>query len=734
MPTLRYVIQGADVQKFLRPPIFYVSRSAFTGTSSNPSNTVPLISPAFNTGTFYGQATVENVTINVDDQANTAVIRFPKELHDSVSQNVVGSEVKIRLAQFEGLPSEVIFRGVVLDPNFAIAPNADGLSYNCIGYRYILNGDTVWGIRESSQLSRQNFARPAIFNEDDRKDRSSSRKNIGGIQTFVFDKNEPNAEFWTVGDILHYIFAVEASKISGAVNIPDVNYLSDLVTKPMHFELQGTPIASAITVTLRQMGSAYHWWLDDFFANFGGSQSNFRWFIIGGSEVRKIIVSSESILLGGTGGSAFGSISSSSSSGKRVFSIGKVGQSIESHKEYNTGSFSVSENIDNLVNRVIVVGDFVRVETVFQLTEDWTSNGSGSDEFDFKFLHLQLESAGVPVLNPRISKRRGEPAVDKFVAGEQLAEFAHVFRRYKLDATSTSGIFDDIEAKLDTLLGEPEDIDGNKISWFDRNHLPPFDRNLSTQQKDQFNKEKNIRMQVYGFVDSRKREADDTATTIVSNAFNSWTLGTGRNTFVIDPEHPTIIFSKINAGENYEPAVVYVTATLKTNVRVIYDTGKFGSVGPTITRIVENERFRQLVRYKSLVPEKAVSDTLTKQHTPTRSSSPITIDKTYTETIDGNTVNVKTGYEIKNESAASLIQDDLAEMTKYGDQLVRTLGIPETSVTIRVPFANASYKPGEMIKSIGQSKLKKFDDVTITSISIDGVNYNTTVTATNKKE
>ena len=111
MPTLSF-----DIQNFKRPPIFYVSRNRFRGTggTQGSTTTIPLISNIRSAPGRYSIAVVENVTINIDDQANIATVRFPKDLHDDIGGQVVGDEIRIRLAQFEGFMSEVIFRGIVI--------------------------------------------------------------------------------------------------------------------------------------------------------------------------------------------------------------------------------------------------------------------------------------------------------------------------------------------------------------------------------------------------------------------------------------------------------------------------------------------------------------------------------------------------------------------------------------------------------------------------------------------
>jgi len=228
MPTLSYRIQD-----FKRPPIFYVARSRYGAVSSQGNTSggvIPLISPPRTTVSRYSRGKVESIDINIDDMANTAVVRFPKDLHDVSTGNIVGDEVRIRLAQFEGLPSEVVFRGIAISPSLGISSSKDGIAYDCVGYRFVLNGSVMYGrfeLDKTNAVVRKDF-KPTIFNQDSLPNRSSDRKQIPGLgtTTHVFDQGGKNAKLWTVGDILEYIFAAEAfRKVPGAINIPQRNRL-----------------------------------------------------------------------------------------------------------------------------------------------------------------------------------------------------------------------------------------------------------------------------------------------------------------------------------------------------------------------------------------------------------------------------------------------------------------------------------------------------------------------------
>jgi len=720
MPTLSYDITNLN-RGLKRPPIFYVSRNKFSGQGTQgQSNVVPLISEPRSLVSRYSRAVVENITINIDDQANIATVIFPKDLHDAVSGNIVGDEIKIRLAAFAGFPSEIIFRGIVLQPSFVLSPSEDGITYDCVGYRYLLNADVIFGLRNFDAPTVHETFSPTIFNEDDRPDRSATRKTVNGVSTFLFDKENKNenAVLWTVADIIGYIIAVEVgSKISKAVNVPDIDYLSPLNFVPKHFELQNEQIATGITRAIQQMGPAYHWWLDDFFSHQGGTQSNFRWFVIGGIDNTQAgqRINDESVFTVGI--PAF-------RDSRRIFTIGKTGEKVEDHLEYNVGTINITEDGSDLVNRLIVIGDFIRVETTFQLTKDWTA----AEETSFEII--------LPDDYPGIIDDSADPEdVTKLKTALADAQFENVFRSFKLDATDISAIFDDIESELDSKFGAPKDINGNTIKWFDRDKLPPFDRELFTQQEDVNGNKQDIRMQVYGFTDARRKDPDDTGTRLISRAFGSWTLGTHRNSYVIDPEQPKIRFKKLVADSSLAvEGLVYVTAVIPTQVRVFHDTGKLGDAQITVTRILEEERFKRILRFKSLVPERLVDNVKpTSLDSPSKNVKPISIID-YKENDEASVAQDKeTGYKALNKTASEIVRDDITELTDFANDSADSLSRTEVATNIRIPQATATYKPGELIKKVHNSAYKRFQDSTIVSVSINGQDFSTQVNTTNKK-
>ncbi len=722
MPTLSYNIAELT-RNILRGPIFYVSRSKFSGQGTQgQTNVVPLISEPRSLVSRYTRAIVENITINIDDQANVATVTFPCDVHDAVSGNLVGDEIKIRLAAFEGFLSQVIFRGLVLQPNFDINPGADGITYECIGYRYLLNSDVIWGIqkKDGTETNRNDFI-ATIFNEDDRPDKSVDKFSVNGFQTNVFDKGGEDATFWTVGDILNYIFVVEAkSKVPTAVNVPAPSDLGVLDFIPKHFELQNEQIATAITRTMQQMGPAYHWWLDDFFSVQGGAQSNFRWFVMGGIDNTSAGARIDSF------NTLSGNRIPSSRDTRRIFTIGKIGECVEDNPDYNVGSMNIQEDGSELVNRIIVQGDFVRVETVFELSKDW----SVSEESEFDSL--------LPNDYPGISGDTADPEdVTKLKTALADAQFENVFRWFKLDSTTIKDILDDIEEQLDDKFGEPTDINGNEISWFDRDNMPPFDRDLFTQQEDLNGKKKNIRMQVYGFVDARRKDANDTTTRLVDEAFGSWTLGTHRGSYVIDPEQPRVKFKRLIADDTLDaPGVVYVTVSIPTQVRIFTDTGRKGNAQVTVTRMIEDERFKKVLRHRSLVPERQVENQKpTSLKVPDKSARPISIVDYSEDDASSVAQDKESGYVLADlpDGDPTIARDDTDEMVDFADDYVDALQRTGIAANIRLPFASAGYQPGQLIKRVNNSGFKRFQDSTIIGVSINGRDFSTEINTSNKK-
>ncbi len=731
--------QAAQNPSFNRPPLFYVSRGKFGPKGSQAqTSSVPLISSPRSTVSRYGKGIVENITINIDDQASVATVRFPCEVHDANRGNIVGDEVKIRLAKFEGFGSQVIFRGLIISPNLELGSNADGIAYDCVGFRFLLNSDVVFGrqeLQKNGSVKINDFA-PTIFNQDGFPNRSKDRKNLGaGLgSTFVFDQDGKDAKLWTVGDVLQYIFVSEAGrKVPDAVNIPDLNYTAPLTFVPKHLELQNEQIATAITRTVRQMGSAYHWWLDDFFSAQGGAQSSFKWFVIGGIDKTVPGTRIEDALATaiGTGGAISGSRDT-----KRVFTIGKLPEKVDDNPNFNVAEMNISENGSDIVNRLIVIGDFIRVESVFKLTQDWTD----AEETDLKLL--------LPDDYPGIAGDSA-PADDaiKFKSAERDATLANVFRQYKLDETEFKEVLDEIEDKLDDVFGAPKNLSGETIKWFDRKNLPPFDRELFTNQEDINEKKKKIRMQVYGYTDFRKRlkdqdEGKETSSILIEDGFLSWSLGRGGSAYIIDPTQPKITFRKIIASKDFiKEGIIFVTAVLKTNVRIFHDTGFVGESRINVTRIIEDERYKRVMRFKSLVPEREVeSQKPTSFKVPDKDDAPINIIDYFEDraTIVGSsqtTVNEKkeTGY-IEKSATAESVRDDLVELRDYANDTLDVLQKIAVETNITLPFPSGSYKPGELIKRVVNSGFKNFKDSTIVQISIDGVGYRTTINTTNKKD
>ena len=713
------------LQNFRRPSRFYVSRSRFGPSGSQgQTNVVPLISEPRSVVSRYTIAVVENITINIDDQASIATVRFPKDLHDALSGNIVGDQIKIRLARFEGFPSQVIFRGIVITPNLELGVNTDGIAYDCVGFRFLLNADVVFGrqeLQKDGTVEINDFA-PTIFNQDGLPNRSDERKELSGLgSTFVFDQGGEDAKLWTVANILEYLFISEASrKVATAINVPERNYIAPLTFVPKHFELQNEQIAVAITRTVRQMGPAYHWWLDDFFSVQGGAQSNFRWFVIGGVDNTTAGTRIETALATaiGTGGAI-----PNSRDTRRIFTIGKLTQKVDDHPEFNVAAMTINEDGSDIVNRLIVIGDFVRIETVFKLTKDWT------DEEEDLFRGL------APGNYPGVQDDSADPEdVTLFKTALRDAEVANVFRLFKLDASDISGLFDDIESKLDAKFGEPKNLAGDTINWFDRDNLPPFGRELFTEQEDVNEKKKKIRMQVYGFTDFRKKIKEENGITII-DGFVSWSLGTGRNSYVIDPKQPSIRFKKPIADENFvDPGDVFVTTVLKTNVRMFHDTGFQGDSRINVTRILEDERFKRVLRFKSLVPEREVEGQQPASFdSPDRTAIPINIIDYKEDDGSGNDVSKETGYIAKSETEEA-VRDDQDELREFAEDSLDALQRVGVETNITLPFPSASYRPGELIKRVINSGYKNFDDSTITGITIDGVGYRTTINTTNKKD
>lgn len=754
MPTLHFIAQNplasrrtqtpaqaAQNPNFNRPPLFYISRGKFGPKGSQAqTSSVPLISSPRSTVSRYGDGIVENITINIDDQASIATVRFPCELHDANRGNIVGDEVKIRLAKFEGFGSQVIFRGIIISPNLELGSNADGIAYDCIGYRFLLNSDVVFGRQElqnDGNVKINDFA-PTIFNQDGSPNRSKDRKSLGsGLgSTFVFDQDGEDARLWTVGDVLQYIFVSEAGrKIPDVVNIPDVTYTDPLNFIPKHFELQNEQIATAITRAVRQMGSAYHWWLDDFFSSQGGTQSNFKWFVIGGIDKTIPGARIEDALATaiGTGGAISGSRDT-----RRIFTIGKLPDCVDDNPSFNVAEMNISENGSDIVNRLIVIGDFIRVETVFKLTQDWTEE----EEADL----LALLPDDYPAI---LSDTASAGDVIKFKTAQRNATLANVFRQYKLDEIEAKLIFDEIEEKLDELFGSPKNLEGENIKWFDRKNFPAFDRELFTEQEDINGKKKKIRMQVYGYTDFRKKEKDqdadkETGSILIEDGFVSWSLGTGRSSYIIDPTQPKITFRQILASKDFvKEGTVFVTAVLKTNVRIFHDTGFQGESRINVTRIIEDERYKRVMRFKSLVPEREVEDEKPESFkTPDKDDLPITIIDYFedrntfdsvSETEEIVNEEKETGYVEKSETAEA-VRDDLVELKNYASDTLDVLQKVAVETNITLPFPSGSYKPGELIKRVINSGFKNFKDSTIVQVSIDGVGYRTTINTTNKKD
>ena len=720
------------LQTFNRPARFYVSRSKFgPNGSQKQSSSIPLISEPRSVVSRYGLGVVENITINIDEQASIATVRFPKDLHDVSSGNIVGDQIKIRLARFEGFHSQVIFRGIVISPNLELSPNADGIAYDCVGFRFLLNSDVIFGrfiLKSDGTVARDDFV-ATIFNKDGLPNRSNARKTVANVGNFfVFDEGGEDAQLWKVSEILEYIFVAEAGrKVSTAINIPDRSYLGALDSVPKHFELQNEQIAVAITRCMRQMGPAYHWWLDDFFSIQGGAQSSFKWFVIGGVEntnagKRMQSISAPGVIrVGGAGGG--------SRDVRRIFTIGKLPDCVDEHPEFNVASMSITEDGSDIVNRLIVIGDFIRVETVFKLTEDWTSD----EESDLDII--------LPGEYPGVKEDTAAPEdVTRFKSGQRDAKLANVYRHFKLDASDISSIFDEIESKLTEKFGEPKNIDGDTIDWFDRTNLPAFDRDLFTEQEDINGKKKKIRMQVYGYTDFRKKVDDTNASILIEDGFVSWSLGTGRNSYIIDPKQPKIRFKKILADADFVDAgTVFVTAVLRTNVRIFHDTGFVGNSRINVTRQIEDERFKRILRHKSLVTEREVEGQQPVFFaSPDRTSVPISIVDYLEDDGTGDIIGKVTGYEQAGigDNVTEIVRDDLDELTNYADDTLDTLQRVAVETSIDLPFPSSSYKPGELIKRVINSGYKNFSDSTIVGISIDGSpgGYRTTLSTTNKKD
>ena len=716
------------LQDFRRPAIFYVSRSKYgPNGSQGQSSSVPLISGPRSAVSRYSRGVVENITINIDDQASIATVRFPKDLHDVSSGNIVGDQIKIRLARFEGFPSEVIFRGIVISPNLELSPNADGIAYDCVGFRFLLNSDVIFGryiLKDDGTVERDDFA-AAIFNKDSLPNRSNARKTVSNVGNFyVFDEGGDDAQLWKVSDILEYIFVgVAGVKVSTAVNTPDRSYIGALDSVPKHFELQNEQIATAITRCMRQMGSAYHWWLDDFFSNQGGAQSNFKWFVIGGVENTNAGQRMQSISASGV--IQVGGQSGGARSVRRVFTIGKLPNCVDDHPEYNVASMSIVEDGSDIVNRLIVIGDFVRIETVFKLTQDWTE----TEENELQAI--------LPGEYPGIKEDTTSPeTVTQFKTGLRDAKLANVFRHFKLDAVDTSAIFDEIESKLDSEFGKPKNLSGEEIDWFDRENLPAFDRDLTTEQEDVNGKKKKIRMQVYGYTDFRKSDGTN-ASILIEDGFVSWSLGTGANSYVIDPKQPKVRFKTLVADADLlEPGTIFVTAVLRTNVRIFHDTGFVGDSRINVTRQIEDERFKKILRFKSLAPEREVEgEQAAAFDSPDRVTVPISIVDYQENDGAGNEEDKETGYLVKSETE-EIVRDDQTELENYANDTLDALQKVAVETSISLPFPSASYKPGELIKSVINSGYKNFRDSTIVGISIDGSSsgYRTTINTTNKKD
>jgi len=729
MPTLSFNIDEIT-RSIPRGPRFYVSRNKFSAQGTQgQSNVIPLISEPRSLVSRYSRAVVENITINIDDQANIATVTFSKDLHDSVSGNIVGDEIKIRLSAQGGFGSEVVFRGIVLQPNFEISPSSDGITYDCIGYRYLLNADVIFGIRKFSDSTKHDTFVSTIFNEDDKPDRSAAKKVVNGFNVFLFDKEnkDGDAKLWTIADILQYIFVVEVqTKIPTAVNVPENSFLDVLDFIPKHFELQNEQIATAITRTLQQMGPSYHWWLDDFRSFQGGAQSNFKWFIIGGENTSA-----------GERVASFNTLSGNripnSRDVRRVFTIGQTGFPVDKNPDYNVGTMNITEDGSDVVNRLIVIGDFVRVETVFQLVKDWT----GDDQIDFKDL--------LPDGYPGIEADSADPEdVTQLKTALANAKFENVFRWFKLDANAKKEIFDDIEQQLDDKFGKPKDINGKTITWFNRDKLPAFDRELFTQQEDINGNKKDIRMQVYGFTDARRKDDKFEESRLIDFAFGSWTLGTHRGSYIIDPEQPRVKFKNLVANASFSNfASVYVTVVIPTQVKIFHDTGKIGDVQYTVTRILEDERFKKILRFKSIVPERQVENKKpTSFKAPTRDVVPILIADYKEEDVTVTLVKKETGYNFADKANTktgakdgdpTVVRDDTDEMIDFATDYVDALKDTEIGVSIRVPFADAGFEPGQLIRRVNNSKFKRFNNSTIVGVSLNGRDFSTEIEATNKE-
>jgi len=699
--------------------------------------TITTLSSVFST------AIVSSLTYSAAYTASLAHAMLPA-LRCGQSVNVLkNAVVRLRLWCPQSNIHMTLFKGVITRVNSTLSSSADDVEIDITDYNYFLSKHNVIGkiIRKSvydesldgTSLLRFISGDECIFNKDGEKDRSSaffrinpSASNISLDATIteapkdypeeinhqlafpVFGaEDSTNNEYWTYEDILRYVLALYVFPYVSEYLEPITDeelyefdskklgstWPSDDPDRPFNiqaqdnFDLTGSNLTEALNSIFQSIEpNAFYWWLNS--KEVAGKTSEFKWFRREGTSSPAINIAIPTTL------------------GTQTRSIG-----------FTPTDLSISENTMDSFDKIIVLGDFIGIQTTVILEElsDYTDEEVTDDVLD----------------TDEESDYYGLEDED-----EIKSKYPYKYRRFGL---SEEYDFTELDAYLTANLGAPTDIYGNEVdTWFPRRPKIRFKRYTEIENE------------------GKKKKLD--IVVLKNESENSWKAAKEEDSIVVDEENCIISFSEPLFEHDYEPGEetdysahtlthipVAVVALIETGIRYKEIVTK-DNAETTGTKIIMEEDARLIIRKDEYVSKEEVRDSDgisklvgTAEDTGINYSLIGAPDAVTADEDESGIFRV-----LREDNDFLYVVNDANKLDDAANQFIAGRTKASKSVSISLPCINTLITPGKTIKTIenagdygrrriittgGSNSSESPVNCLITSVSHDFVNWKTSLEA-----
>jgi len=691
-------------------------------------------------------ASVSGITLGINDENNTAEVSFPQERF-SEGGTVIGTPIKIK-AYWAHLPvgSIQLFRGIILEPSNELGSSADGNSFRAVGYKFVLSSKQAHGSwmateydedRNVTSYAKNPFQR-LVFNENGKPDKSPNKVSVSaesgtGLlnpysrKVHVFSKDSDKAQFWTLDDVLEYMLFLEiGQRLPGVIRLPEETEIQlNSSHNAFDYELEGSNFTNAITRIVKDADPLNSWYLDDMNSYVFHKKKESDLIVF---STRPENTRNNPSAVTGTSGTPSPSelyqtaVLNAQEKTRRVV-IGVSGNGVTDHPEYNVGSLSVSQNAADVVNRLHGVGGNIEVETTIELEPAW----SDEDFTNFKTEFANLRSAGKTTAQAMAQLSKSLKTTDaNDSSGKNIGK---VFRCWRIPEDYD---YERIEEHLDGIFGTPEAFD-IETSWFFPGKQATALPKLITEVWDD-KKKKSVHPKLKVIVNEIRQDPSKATTSLIE--VYEEVSGT-ESGYKFDPKTGTLEFSTFNVvreainftsydGTNYNNITasnpdtwitkrIFLTAVLKTNARLYYDSERQGTVPITIERTEDREGdFKAQLKFESMLPD---PDGKYRPKIPTVETDPLEWEET----------TGKTGLNLKTE----IKFNNYEELAAFIDSEVAGLKDAAFSATWMNPRFDATLRPGDKVNEFENSEFTGLE-LTVVGLALDLQGFKTSGTLRNK--